>query len=736
MATYRLTTGADSRTGTNSADTFDGYPDDDGLGATGGNDTLFGRGGADLFLLKSEYSLVSGLIDGGSDIDTVRAYGFELGTLTFQNVEILSVESYEFGASIAQLASFSTITSSIAAMSRIGFYLNGQGGTIDLSTRMAPGKAVEFNALGLSSGYDVTGTSLDDVFKNTSYDDIVRGGAGSDTFWGVHQDNGGGGTDRLYGGDGADAFYLRRQSGTIDGGKGYDTVVAYQFNSGFVSRHGDLGDATFTNVERLVAGANITLATVAQLNSFATITGGDADRLIRFDVSGGPGGVIDFSTRLKRPDEAIDFRAFRADSAVDATGTSRDDVLAGSDFDDLLVGGDGSDYLAGASFVTGPSGRDTLIGGVGSDTYYVDGTDLLIESLTGAAGGIDTVISTVTADLADGARFQGEFENLTLNGYLGAESPDTRAYGNALDNVITGNGGDNYLDGRAGADHMIGGSGDDTFVVDNAGDTVAERVGYNGGTERVLSSVSFDLGDTTRVTGLFENLRLLGTASIDAGGNGLDNRLTGNSGANILDGRGGRDVMAGLAGDDTYFVDAVGDRVIEAEAAGIDTVFSSASFSLAGQYAENLTLTGDTAINGRGNDLANAIVGNAARNVLNGGGGNDTLTGGDAADVFWFNSAPTPGNIDTITDFDVLLDIIRLDDAVFTALSGPGRLTAAEFAWTEDGEAADADDRIVYDAGTGALSYDADGSGAGDKLSFAVISPHLDALTSADFVVA
>ena len=193
--------------------------------------------------------------------------------------------------------------------------------------------------------------------------------------------------------------------------------------------------------------------------------------------------------------------------------------------------------------------------------------------------------------------------------------------------------------------------------------------------------------------------------------------------------------MAGLAGDDHYVVDQAGERVIEADGAGIDTVLSSVSFSLVGRSVEVLILTGDAGIRARGNELANAIIGNAEGNVLDGGTGNDSLTGGEGRDVFAFSSALTPTNIDTVTDFDVPSDTIRLDDAIFTALSGPGRLSAAEFAWTEDGQAVDGDDRIVYDARTGQLSYDADGSGAGGPLVFARINLHLTELANADFVV-
>ncbi|MFN0195096.1 MAG: hypothetical protein ACKVP5_24475 [Aestuariivirga sp.] len=45
------------------------------------------------------------------------------------------------------------------------------------------------------------------------------------------------------------------------------------------------------------------------------------------------------------------------------------------------------------------------------------------------------------------------------------------------------------------------------------------------------------------------------------------------------------------------------------------------------------------ALNGTGNTLANAIMGNAGANVLNGMAGKDTLTGGGDDDVFFFCTA-------------------------------------------------------------------------------------------------
>jgi Ca2+-binding RTX toxin-like protein len=78
----------------------------------------------------------------------------------------------------------------------------------------------------------------------------------------------------------------------------------------------------------------------------------------------------------------------------------------------------------------------------------------------------------------------------------------------------------------------------------------------------------------------------------------------------------------GLPGDDTYFVDNLGD-VISDSNGGIDTVKSSVSWTLGGEF-ENLILTGTANINGTGNALDNVLTGNSGNNILTGGLGNDT----------------------------------------------------------------------------------------------------------------
>ena len=202
--------------------------------------------------------------------------------------------------------------------------------------------------------------------------------------------------------------------------------------------------------------------------------------------------------------------------------------------------------------------------------------------------------------------------------------------GNGLGNLLTGNDVDNTLDGGVGVDTLIGGKGNDSFFVDDAKDVVTEAAG--AGNDTVTSTAAtYTLGANV------ENL-VLDTGAIGGTGNTLNNTLTGNGDDNTLDGKAGKDHMIGGAGNDTYVVDNVGDVVDEAGAAGIDTVNSSISFSLANGATvlgalENLTLTGAGGISGTGNELANNIIGNAGANTLFGGGENDTIDGGGGNDI-------------------------------------------------------------------------------------------------------
>ncbi|BAN47488.1 Calx-beta domain-containing protein [Metapseudomonas resinovorans] len=321
-----------------------------------------------------------------------------------------------------------------------------------------------------------------------------------------------------------------------------------------------------------------------------------------------------FSLRLASAVSAVIGTATATGSILDSesplpavfalAGTAGPDVLSGTPVVDTITGGAGDDVLIGAA------GVDVMDGGVGNDTYVIDN---VADSVTeAAAAGVDRVLSAITYTLG------ANFENLFLTGTAAINGT-----GNALANQITGNAANNVLNGGIGADRLVGGLGNDTYVVDNVGDVVVEAA--TAGTDTVLSAASFTLGAEV------ENLTLTGAAAVNGTGNALANAITGNAANNILNGGAGIDRLVGGLGNDTYIVDNTADIVVEAAAAGVDTVQSSFSYAL-GAELENLTLTGTAAINGTGNALANLITGNAVNNLLDGGAGADQLVGGLGAD--------------------------------------------------------------------------------------------------------
>ncbi|MDR4307535.1 hypothetical protein IHQ68_13000 [Chelatococcus sambhunathii] len=334
-----------------------------------------------------------------------------------------------------------------------------------------------------------------------------------------------------------------------------------------------------------------------------------------------------------------------------------------------------------------------------------------------------SILSFVRSSVGDGADDHIVGDELR-DSMTGAGGADFLSGGGAADTIRGGAGADSIY-GGAGADSMEGGAGDDVFNVDDAGDVVSEANG--GGTDLVKSSVSFGL-----TGGYIENLTLTGDAAINATGNALANVLIGNAAANVLDGGHRADTMNGRSGDDTYYVNDPGDVVIDPAGGGVDRVISTVSFSLAGSYADNLSLVGGGAIDGTGNRLASVITGNHSANRLDGGAGNDRLSGGGGEDVFRFTAAPGAANADHIADFVVGMDKIELLSRFFPRID-LGELAQSAFKDLSLG-AADADDRVIYDRATGRLFYDPDGSSPGARSLFAILD-NKAAIDADDFIV-
>ncbi len=208
------------------------------------------------------------------------------------------------------------------------------------------------------------------------------------------------------------------------------------------------------------------------------------------------------------------------------------------------------------------------------------------------------------------------------------------------DLALTGSVNDDHLNVAASmitSAKLLGMIGNDSYFVENVGDVVTEKT--TEGIDNVNSKLTYSLSANV------ENLILTGTLAINGTGNDQANNITGNAAANQLNGGAGNDMlnsgagddilvgwsgadnMSGGLGDDTYFVENVGDLVTENSNAGTDLVSSKLTYTLPANV-ENLILAGTSAINGSGNNQANNLIGNGATNQLNGGEGNDTLNGG------------------------------------------------------------------------------------------------------------
>lgn len=673
------TVGNDVIHGNDGNDTINGAGGDDTLIGGAGDDSLIGGSGDDTFLLT----------DAGDGHDSF------FGGLGNDQIRLDS------GAPLLLDWMVVTAASGVEVLDFNGVTLGGTLGD-DLFDLTGISTYLGDSALDLGEGNDVfRGGAAADTVSGGGGDDDLTGNAGNDTL------AGGAGNDTLRGGDGDDVFLLGSDDSlqdSFDGGLGNDTLRLGGFGTG-PSRL--VIDAPMSLEQLDAQNATIGTGSGADWWSITGITGYAA--AVQIDMGAGNDSFVGSQTA----DNVIG----GADSDT-LSGQLGDDRLSGGDGNDLLLGDAGDDRLAGDAgkdTLDGGAGNDQLAGGLGNDTYLLGQGDRISEiDLIGR----DNVILQDMTSYSLGANL----EDLTAG--TGASILN----GNALANTLTGSSGNDRLDGRAGDDRMIGGLGDDSYRVDSLNDRVVENP--DGGTDTIRT----DLQAYT-LTRYFENLTGLNPLGQALTGNAADNTIIGAAGSDTLIGGFGADTMKGGAGDDSYVVDNLGDLVVEAATAGVDTVTTGlASYSL----TKNIEILIGTRLHSQtlvGNALANTITGSVGADRLSGLAGNDVLTGGAGADVFEFRSALGVDNVDRITDFTAE-DRIMLENSginLFRMLP-TGALAAEDFKLIGSGTPIDATDRILYNAGTGALFYDADGAGVAERIKFAVLDT-LPVLTSDAFVI-
>jgi Ca2+-binding RTX toxin-like protein len=718
---------------------------DASINGRAGNDTMFGLGGNDTFDMSTggTSSYGNDVIDGGSGVDTI-----------------------DFGANAR---------SHINADLAFGFIFgggDGGAGTIEVTNvENLVGGAFGDTIFGNSSANFLYGGGGNDVLGGVGGNDTLEGGAGTDYYMFQGAVPSAGNADTIVGfSSGSERIYL---DGRWHAGLGTEG----QFSAGDARFRSGAGvNSAQDSTDRVVYNT-----TTGQLWYDADGAGGAAASLIA-TLQGAPSlaatDIFAINTNPLVGTNGDDWLVGTpGNDTVDGLGGN--DTLEGQAGADTVIGGDGADLLQGQDgndSLSGGMGIDTLDGGLGNDTldggteannhvFSVAPGAANADTIVGFASGDDLVVLDPAAHASIGA--SGFFAPDDARYHFGAGVNNAHdASDRVIYNTTTGQLWYDADGTGAGAPQLIATlQGTLTFVATD----VFVAVGPSSG---VL--IHGSAGDDT-LTGTFGNDTINGLGGNDSisGLEGADS-LIGGAGNDTLDsgqdtniGDGAADTLDGGLGDDHYWVSGDGD-VILADAGGIDTVHARNTDWALGAGLENLDLVDSigTAFDGTGNALDNTIRGASEGGTLLGMGGNDTLitriaqnsgaarggdgndtlqgsvrtslfgdagndaliagfvlnvlTGGAGNDHFVFEEAGTGADI---TDFASGVDKIRLDATGMTALGTTGNFSAGDERFHAGAAAAEADDRVIWNAATGELWYDADGSGAGAAVHIAILQP-------------
>lgn len=279
-------------------------------------------------------------------------------------------------------------------------------------------------------GFDVFFPTLRDALENNDLSSLYAGHAL--TILGHSHDDtlsGGSRNDELYGYGGADVLFGNGGSDYLDGKGGADTMAGGRGRDDYAVNHaGDVvEEADGEGIDFVVASIDYTLPPFVEDLGML-----DAD------------GALDGTGNSER-----NFMAGNA-SANALRGLEGNDTLIGARGADLLEGGNGDDSLlggGGADSLVGDDGADFLRGGDGKDTLTWDALD----DKTDGGSGTDTLLLFESLDLTVlGSSRLANIEKIDMTG-------------GAADSVLT-------LDK---AEVLAIGSGDKLTVLGDEGETVS-----------------------------------------------------------------------------------------------------------------------------------------------------------------------------------------------------------------------------------------------------------------------
>jgi Ca2+-binding RTX toxin-like protein len=539
------------------------------------------------------------------------------------------------------------------------------------------------NLIGSAFVDTLTGDNNANVLTGGDGNDIISGGGGVDTLYG---DAGNdsltddlAGQARLYGGGGDDSIVMTsadNQLDIIDGGANtafgdtlvWNSAVSYRVDvnmqAGTVYFYGPTAGtyANFSNIENFTA-AGSNNAYVYASNTDNVITGGNtaSDWVdYRFAL----GGV---SANLQT--------GFVTGGSGNDTLNGIEHLYSGSQWDDVLIGNGVNNWIRGYY------GNDTIDGGNGNDTWYIDWSGNLVTAslLTAAQNAAMGIV--MTGDAA------GDTVTNMENIYSYYSQTGGTLYGNAVANYLQGNG---LIEGFAGADTIYGWLSSATASYANAGNAylVGQGISSAGGVTATLTTGltgAFNIATLQNVAGAVLNT---GDAAGDTytgvmnnlQGSAFNDHLIGNSGANVITGGTGDDILEGLGGGDTFLGGAGGDWVSYAHSsAGVLIDMQNR-----GTYTQTNDAVGDSFVsieNFIGSSGNDTVYGTSDSNILVGGGGNDTLNGEAGFDTASYADATGAVTINLATNTvtgsgigtDTLVSIERIIGSGFAdAITGSG----------------------------------------------------------------
>lgn len=520
------------------------------------------------------------------------------------------------------------------------------------------------------------GQDGDDFIASGDGIDHVFGGNGNDTIVGDYLNN------TVYGGSGGDLFVLTAGANmtiadysAADGDRWMGSQTGHYLGHSAVDANSDgkldLSVILSDGSTALFLGAGGALELLSVLNGLTSFSGIETNRSSALMA-------------LSSAQSSLQASILQNQLAMEDRGHFSGVSLSAGDFSDSLVG-DAADNIinarGGRDTIYARSGNDTVFGNTGADLLFgEDGSDLL-----DGGSGNDTLFGGIGNDTIKG----GTGDNFLSGG----DGSDRISGGNGRD-VISGGSGNDYISGGAEADLLSGDAGRDRLYGESGNDSLYGGDGndylYGGwGNDLIDGGNGADTAFFLGVAAVSVNLGISGAQNTGYGIDLLTNveNITSGNGNDLLIGNAKANVLSGGAGNDRLY---------------------------GGQGA-------DTLAGGLGLDL---LKGGAGDDILNGGQGNDTLNGEAGHDTFVFSDALSASNIDRISDFDPMFDIVSLENFVFKGLNA-GALTATSFASNTTGYATDSLDRIIYESDTGRLYYDSDGNGASARILFSVISPNL-----------